>query len=179
MFTSLGAFAACLAALAVNAAGVVLTLLQLPGNWLIVLATGLAAWWGWDQDPGARLVGWTTLVVVLSLALAAELAELALGAVAAKKAGGTRRGAVYAIVGGMVGAIIGSMVIPILIVGTVVGAAAGSAVGSFAGDRAAGSDVKQAARAARGAAVGRLSATAVKAAAGVVLWCAAAIGLVF
>jgi uncharacterized protein YqgC (DUF456 family) len=179
VFGSFAAFAVCSAAVIVNAAGVVLTLLQLPGNWLIVLTTALVAWWGWDPLPEARLVGWTVLAILLGLAVAAEVAELALGAMGAKKAGGSRRGALLAIVGGFVGAVVGSFAIPILIVGTVVGAALGSAAGALVGDRAAGREWGQAARAARGAAVGRVSATVVKALVGVLLWCVALVGLVF
>lgn len=179
VFSSIAAFAVCFAAVVVNAAGVLLTLLQLPGNWLIVLVTALVAWWGWDPLPEARLVGWTVLVLLLVLAIAAEVAELTLAARGAKKAGGSRRGALLAIVGGVVGAVVGSFVIPILIVGTVIGAALGSAAGALVGDRTAGREWRQAARAAHGAAVGRLSATAVKSLVGVLLWCVALVALVF
>ena len=179
MFSSFPAFAMCFTAIAVNAAEVLLTLFQLPGNWLIVLVTALVAWWGWDPLPEARLVGWTVLVLLLVLATAAEVAELTLAARGAKRAGGSRRGAPLAIVGGVVGAVVGSLVIPILIVGTVIGAALGSAAGALVGDRAAGREWRQAARAAHGAAIGRLNATAVKALVGVLLWCVALIGLVF
>jgi uncharacterized protein YqgC (DUF456 family) len=173
VFASLAAFAICLGALVVNGVGVVLTLLQLPGNWLIVFTTALVAWWGWDPLPEARLVGWAVLGVLLGLALAAELAELALSALGARKAGGSRRGALYAVLGGIAGAIAGSFLIPILIVGTVAGAALGSGLGAYLGDRAAGRAPEEAARAARGAAVGRLSATAVKGFTAVLLWCVA------
>jgi uncharacterized protein YqgC (DUF456 family) len=179
VLASFSEFTLCLLAVLVNAVGVVLTLMQLPGNWLIVLATALVAWWGWSPVPDDRLVGWATLVALLAIALAAEVAEFAYAALGTKRAGGSRKGAAYAVAGGIVGAIAGSFVIPVLIVGTVAGAAIGSALGAYAGDRAAGRDWQQAARAARGAAVGRLTATAVKSLAGLVLWIVALVGLVF
>ncbi len=179
VFASVTAFLICLAALVANAGGVLLTVLQLPGNWIIVFGTALVAWWGWDVDPELRIVGWPVLIVLLVVAVLAEVLELVLSAAGAKKAGGTRRGAMLALVGGIVGAIAGSLLIPIPIVGTVIGAAAGSGVGALCGDRSAGRNWSQATQSAKGAAVGRLTATLVKALAAVALWLIAFFGLVF
>ena len=48
-----------------NAVGVFLTLLSLPGTWLMVLATVLLAWWQWD----VRMFSPWTLGIVVGLAV--------------------------------------------------------------------------------------------------------------
>lgn len=179
MFDSIAAFLVCSIAIASSAFGIVLTLLQLPGNWLIVLVAALVAWWGWEPVPEQRLIGWAPLFVLLAIAIAAEIAEFVLSAWGARRAGGTRRAAIYAMIGGIVGALVGSAILPIPIVGTLVGAAVFAALGSFLGDRTEGRDVAVSMTAARGAAVGRLTASAAKLAAGVAMWFVAAFAMVF
>ncbi|MEM1213008.1 MAG: DUF456 domain-containing protein [Planctomycetota bacterium] len=142
----------------VNAVGVVLVLLQLPGTWLIVAATAGFAWATWDDG----VVGWLTLASLLTLAILGEILETVLAGAASRKAGGTRRGAVLAILLGIPGAIAGSLLIPIPIVGTLLGAALGAALGSLLGDLTARRPLRQATRAARGAAVGKLTGSAAK-----------------
>src|SRR3954469_16253656 len=82
-----------------------LNLVGLPGNWMIVAATALYAW----LMPGdtRAAVGWSVVAVLAGLALVGELLELAAGAAGVKRAGGSRRGAVLALVGSVAGAITG------------------------------------------------------------------------
>lgn len=109
----------------VSVVGTALTLMTLPGLWLIVLV-GLVFW---AIDPGLFSV-WTVVVVVV-LGVAAELIELAAGSAASTLAGGGRRAAVGAAVGGIVGAIAGTIVLSFLpVIGTVIGAAAGAGIGA-------------------------------------------------
>lgn len=109
-----------------------LTVLQLPGNWLIVLLTALAAWLMPDEQRFD--IGWLTVGIVFGLAVIGEVLELAAGAVAAQKHGASRRAVCLALVGGVVGAISGAgggSVVPVL--GTLFGVLAGGASGAFLG----------------------------------------------
>lgn len=142
--------------------GVVLVALQLPGTWLIVLLSALAAWWGWDADAAERWIGWWTLAGLLSLAIVGEIIEAIAGAMGSRAAGGSKRGALLAIVGGIGGAILGTFVIPIPIVGTLTGAAIGAGLLSALGDKWAGRKWGEAVRGGSGAAVGKFAGSVVK-----------------
>ena len=156
---------ALVALVAFNALCVVLVFLQLPGTWLMLLATALAAWWGqWEQ-----IGGWTlcTLAVV---ALAGELVELLAGMAGAARAGGTRRAAGLALLGAVVRAIVGTLALPVPLIGSLLGACLGAAAGSVAGDRWAGRNWQQAAAAGTGAAKGRFFGTLGKVACAAIMW---------
>ena len=84
-----------------------------------------------------------------------------LGAAGARQAGGSKRGAALAIVGGVVGAILGTA-LPIPVLGTLIGACAGAFAGSLLGDRLAGRPMEQSVEAGRGAAIGRFWGTTSK-----------------
>jgi len=60
--------------LLVNACGVLLVALQLPGTWLMLGATVAVAWWRWDGWSGGLITGWTLLALVV-LAILGELVE--------------------------------------------------------------------------------------------------------
>lgn len=121
-----------LALLLTNLAALGLTVLQLPGNWLIVGCTALAAWL---QPDGQRFnVTWETVAVVAGLAVVGEAVELLAGAVVAKKQGASRRAVLLSVFGGVLGSLLGAgagSVIPVL--GTLIGVLAGGAGGAFAG----------------------------------------------
>lgn len=137
--------------------GIGLVALQLPGTWLIVLLSALAAWWGWDTNEAERWLGWWTLAGLLALAVLGEILEAIAGALGSRAAGGSKRGAVLAIVGGIAGAILGTIVIPIPIVGTLLGAALGAGLLSGLGDKWAGRKWGEAVRGGSGAAVGKFA----------------------
>ena len=107
-------------------------LVALPGNWLIVLAAALYAWFA---EPESQLaIDWYTVAALLAMAIAGEVLETAAGAAGVKRAGGSRRGALLAIAGSMVGSIVGLFVgVPIPIVGSLVAAVLFGALGAFAG----------------------------------------------
>lgn len=107
--------------------GLFLNILGLPGLWLIVGSAGIYAF-----VTGFEHLGLWGFITLFLLAVLAEILETALGGVAAKKAGGSKRGMIGAIVGGLVGGIAGTPLIPIPIVGTIIGACVGSFVGAFA-----------------------------------------------
>jgi uncharacterized protein YqgC (DUF456 family) len=162
--------AACVMLLVVNVAAVLLVAFQLPGTWVMLACTALLSWWRWSDVPADRLIGWYTLAALLGLALLGEALEALTGAAGSKIAGGTKRAAVLAVVGSIVGAIAGTPLIPIPIIGTLLGAAIGAAAGSLLGDRWAGREWKLSAKAAGGAAVGKLTGAVLKLAVAATMW---------
>ncbi|MDX2116533.1 MAG: DUF456 domain-containing protein [Planctomycetota bacterium] len=140
-----------------SALGVALTLLGLPGIWLMVLAAlGVEAW-------RPELLSWTAIGTAAGLALAAEVAEFLAGAVGARKAGGSRRAALAAVAGGIVGGLVGTVAIPIPVVGTVLGAALGSGLAAAVGELTLeGKTLRDVRAVGVGAFIGRLLATVIK-----------------
>ena len=146
--------------------GLLLIPFGLPGTWLQVIALGVFAWMG-----GFQQVSVLTLVVVVALAIVAEVAEFVLGGKYAAKYGGSRRAAWGAILGGLAGALIGA---PIFIIGSVIGAFAGSFLGAALMEMTNSKDWRNpewrgAMRVGWGAFLGRLVATAVKSGLGVAI----------
>jgi uncharacterized protein YqgC (DUF456 family) len=135
--------------------GLVLALITLPGVWLMLaIALGLQLW-----QPG--LFSWWTLGACVVVALIGELIELALSAVTARHAGGSRRGAMASVIGALVGAIIGSpWAFPL---GTIAGAVLGAGLGAFVVELGIiRRSWRESGKIAFGASVGRLGAVLVK-----------------
>lgn len=141
--------------------GLLLIPFGLPGLWIQV---GSLALYAWATD--FQLVGPVPIFLTLFLALLAEIAEFLLGGRYAQRYGGGRRAAVGAILGGIVGAVIG---IPLPLVGSVIGAFVGSFVGAAVFEMTTGRGTGAAVRAGWGAFLGRVIATAMKGAVGVVV----------
>lgn len=138
-------------------AGVALTLLTMPGIWLMIGVAILCALWRGDMFSI-----WTLAAAVL-LGVLAEIVELVASAAGSKKAGGTRAGAIGSIVGGVLGALAGTIFIPVPILGTLMGAVAGAALGALVGERGISARTwRESAASARGAATGRLVASVAK-----------------
>jgi uncharacterized protein YqgC (DUF456 family) len=113
-------------------AGWVLTLFNLPGNWVIVIAAALFAWL--SPDDGRFDIGWWVVAVLLGLALLGELVEFAAGAVGAARVGGSKRGAILAMIGSIVGGLTGAVMgLPIPVVGSIVAALLFAGLGALAG----------------------------------------------
>jgi uncharacterized protein YqgC (DUF456 family) len=98
-------------------------LFGMPGIWLMVLAAVIVEW----LQPEVSMFSPSTLYVSAGLALLAEILEFLMGAAGARQAGGSKRGAALAIVGGVIGAILGTA-LPIPVLGTF-----GAAIGRFWG----------------------------------------------
>lgn len=113
-----------------NLACVAANLVMLPGNWLMVL--NLCLFLLAFGDPVAA-PDWTTLLVVLVLAIIGEILEAFSGSALAAKKGASRRTMLLSLVVSMVGSVAGSFAIPIPVIGTAIGAIMGAAVGAFAG----------------------------------------------
>lgn len=149
--TTVAAFIVTLAALV----GIALTLLTLPGTWVALGVALMCQLWRPD------LYSWWTLGVVLVLCVLAEVAEFLAAAVGAGKAGGTRAGAIWAVIGGFVGGIVGLPFVPpvgTILLGTV-GAGLGAILAEHYLSRKGWIDSW---RVGRGAGIGRLLSTIVK-----------------
>jgi len=134
----------------------VAVLFNLPGTWLMVLLAAGVEWW----QPGQFLYSWPVLYAAAGLALLGEILEFWLGITGSRRAGGSKRGATLAIVGGIVGAVMGTPLAPIL--GTLIGACIGAFAGSLLGDLWAGRSMDHSIDAGKGAAAGRLWGTIAK-----------------
>lgn len=159
------AFAAPFLLLAVLAAGWVMTLLSLPGNWLMVLAVAIYAWLvptEWRGD-----VSWAVVLVVLLLAIVGEILETLAVAVGTSRAGGSRRAALLGLCGSLGGGLIGALVgVPIPVIGSLVGAvlfaACGAAFGAYVGEAWKGRTSDESWKVSQAAFVGRLLGTMAK-----------------
>jgi hypothetical protein len=140
-----------------TAIGVVLTLLTLPGTWLVLVA-GVALQYSLGEP---RIFADSTLLTCLGIAILAEIVEIVASAAGAKKAGGTRSASILSIIGAGVGAIVLGIVIPI--VGAIIGGVVGAGIGAIVGQRGiAGSTWSHSLRVGTGAAAGRFVATIAK-----------------
>ncbi len=132
-------------------AGVVLTVLTLPGAWLVVL-TGLSL-----AIARPDMVPWWVVIILVVVAGIGEACEAGASALGASKAGASKQAAWASIGGSLVGAILGIPFLPPL--GSIVGGALGAAVAAISVERwAMKKDWKDAGKVGAGAAVGRLLA---------------------
>lgn len=147
------------------AAGWLMTLVGMPGNWLIVACTACYAALGPAETRLA--IGWPVVGILAGLALLGELIEIVAGALGVAKAGGSRRSAVLALLGSMIGGIAGLFVgLPVPIVGSllaaVVFAGAGALVGAAIGESWKGRDLDRSLEVGVAAFWGRLLGTLAK-----------------
>jgi uncharacterized protein YqgC (DUF456 family) len=149
--------------------GVGLTLVTLPGTWLMVVAALLCQLWR------PEMYNWWTLGVVLTLAVIGELIEFGASAMGAAKFGGSKRGAIGATAGSLIGAIAGSpFFFPI---GTIAGGVVGAGAGALLAEKALKKKTWDASgKVAAGAAAGRLVATIAKTGVAVAMACVLCIG---
>lgn len=123
--TAIGLILACILLWALN-------LFALPGNWLAVLLLAGYAWLG--PDEGRIAISFTAVLAAFACASLAEIVEFVAGAFGAKRAGGSRRGTVMAIIGSMVGAFTGAVVgLPVPIIGSVLAAILFAGIGATVG----------------------------------------------
>lgn len=113
-------------------AGWVMTLLSLPGTWLIVISVALYAYLvpdGWYVD-----IGWVVVAVVAAFAVLGEIVESLAVAVGAQRAGGSKRSAFLALCGSIGGGLVGGLLgLPVPVIGPVVAVVLGAALGATAG----------------------------------------------
>lgn len=160
-----------------NAASLLLVVIGLPGNWLIVAFTVLAAWSQWNPALGwnDQFIGFPAIGLVVALALLGELAETFMGVAGAKRAGASGWGLIGSLVGAIAGGIAGTFMIPIPVIGSLVGACLGAAAGAWLLEVAKGRTVDEATRSGVGAGVGRFQGTLAKLAAGLAMFIIASV----
>jgi uncharacterized protein len=151
-----------------------LLVVGLPGTWVLLAIAFLIELVDVWLLPGDTVVtfGWGLLAVCAGLAVVGEIIEAIAGAAGTRMGGGTRRGMVGAIIGGIAGAIFFTPLIPVPILGMLIGAMLGAFAGAFVGE-ATGPEARgrnHNLRAAFGAAVGKLGGTIAKLAIGIVMW---------
>ncbi|QQE11694.1 DUF456 domain-containing protein [Planctomycetota bacterium] len=163
-----------------NALGVLMVAFQLPGTWLMLIATSSVAWWYWDRPDSWGHMGWWVLLTLLILAIIGEIVEFLAGAMGAGKAGASKRAMMCAVLVGFIGAILGTIFLAFIpILGTLIGAAIGSGIGSFLGDMWAGREVKNAFEGGKGAAIGRFWGALGKVIIAGIMWFVVVCGILF
>ncbi len=162
--------------------GLGLTVIGLPGNWVIVIATlvyKLVA----PLDSRVGIDGYVVIGVIL-LALLGEAAEFLTGALGVAKVGGSRRAVALALAGSLVGGFAGLFVpIPIPLVGSFLGAVLCAGLGAFAGavagERSHGRDLDDSLPVGKAAFWGRIFGTMSKLAIGTLMVLVLLIALVW
>ncbi|HXE55071.1 MAG TPA: DUF456 domain-containing protein [Tepidisphaeraceae bacterium] len=133
--------------------GLAITIMTLPGLWLMLAAAAIYAWL-----TGGAYIGWWTLAALLVLAVTGEVVELASSGAGAKRAGAGRRGLWGALIGGVLGGIFLSF-IPIPVLSTLVGVCLGTFLGATIGELSGGRHVGHSALIGLSATKGRLVGT--------------------
>jgi uncharacterized protein YqgC (DUF456 family) len=161
----------------VNTGWLISVLFGAPGTWFMVLSTAVAAWLQWQPGvpAGSQPISLWTLLALVGLAVLGEVLEFIAGAAGARRAGGSSRGAVAAIIGGVAGAILGTFLVPIPVLGSLLGAAGGAGMGAWGVELAGGKSMDDSMRIGLGAGVGRLLGTIYKLGVGVAIWIVAAV----
>lgn len=145
-----------------------LNLFSLPANWLVVV---LVIFWRFLNPSPGDMNMWF-FVMLVGLAVAGEIIEFVTQAWGSKRYGSTTGGMWAGIVGALVGALLG---VPFFLgLGAVVGALLGAWLGCYSLERMRGRSDTEAARAARGALVGRFLGLVIKCAVGALM-----LGLVY
>lgn len=149
-----------------NACSLLLVLFSLPGNWLMITATGLIAWWQWDE----KIFSPATLIMITVLAIIGEIIEFLAGAGGAKKAGASWLASISAIAGAMVGAALGTVFLPVPILATLLGACIGAGSATLAVETLGGKKIDHSFKSGLGAGVGVFLGTTSKFIIGIVIW---------
>ena len=103
-----------------------------PGNWIMHLVAGLYSILIPSESPYG--LGLFVLGITLILAIIGEVLEFLTGAISSKKAGASRRGVWYSLIGSVIGSFLGIFVgIPVPIIGSLIAALIFSALGAFLG----------------------------------------------
>ncbi|MEM7009140.1 MAG: DUF456 domain-containing protein [Thermodesulfobacteriota bacterium] len=143
-------------------AGLISHVFSLPGNFIILGDAILLGWY-----DGFKEITLKILIILLILALFAELIEFLLGILGAKKYKSSNRAIVGSIVFGIIGGILG---IPFFLgIGAVIGAFIGAFVGAFIVEFFIEKNIDRAIKSGWGAFVGRVAGTFFKGAIGVAM----------
>ena len=126
--------------LGLNASGV-------PGNWIMLGLAGFYSLLMPNESPYD--FGIFIILIVLIFAIIGEILEFFTGAISTKKAGGTKRGMWFSVIGSIIGSFAGIFVgIPIPIIGSLIAAllfsGAGALLGAYYGEKVEGKNSKEA-----------------------------------
>ena len=103
-----------------------------PGNWIMLVIASLYSWLMPNESPFD--FGIVVILTVLIFAIVGEILEFFTGAISTKKAGGTKRGMWFSVIGSIIGSFAGIFVgIPIPIIGSLIAALLFSGVGALLG----------------------------------------------
>lgn len=159
----------------------VLTLVGMPGNWVMVAA--VIVYVLLVPVEATLGIGWPVAIALVVLATLGEILEFAAGALGVAKAGGSRRGAVFALVGSLAGAMVGLVVgAPIPVVGSLIAAVllagVGALIGAMLGEQGKGRGFDESWKIGKAAFWGRLLGTAAKTVLGAVMVAVAVVALI-
>lgn len=144
--------------LALLLGSVLLTALDFPGTWIMVLAV-----FGYYHITHGHYLTWISLVTLCGMAIAAEVADWAVGSGAgAKRAGARWRGKLGGTLGGVLGGFFLTFLVPVPILGTIVGICAGCFLGALLLEMAGGRQADEALAIGASSAQGRLLGILVK-----------------
>ena len=118
-----------------------------PGNWAMLGFASVYSWLMPKESPYD--FGIFIVLIVLIFAIIGEILEFFTGAISTKKAGGTKRGMWFSVIGSIVGSLAGIFVgIPIPIIGSLIAAllfsGAGALLGAYYGEKVEGKNFKEA-----------------------------------
>ena len=143
-------------------AGLISHIFGFPGNFIILADSILLGWYDGFKEVSVKI-----LIILLVLALFAELVEFILGILGAKKYKSSNKAIVGSIVFGLIGGILG---IPFFFgIGAVIGAFIGAFVGAFLVEYILAKNVDRAMKSGWGAFLGRLAGTFFKGAIGIAM----------
>jgi uncharacterized protein YqgC (DUF456 family) len=157
---------------------IALVIIQMPGTWIMLALAVLIEFLDryYLTTPDQQTFGWVVLGICLGLALIGEALEFAASVLGAKHGGASRAGMIGSLIGGVVGALMLAApfsVVPVIgtIGGALMGAVAGTFIGAVIGEiGVAQRKVKESARPAFGASVGRVVGTMSKMGIAMALW---------
>jgi len=156
--------------------GLTLTVVGLPGNWLMVIAVVAYTALGSSESPYA--FSWGTVGLIAAIALVGEIIEMFASLMGVKRLGGSRRAMMMAMIGSIVGGIVGitfGTFVPIPILGPLLSlllfAAVGAFVGAVSGELWKTRAARRSLKVGIAAMIGRLLGTAGKLLAGVLIFC--------
>lgn len=161
--------------------GCALTVMGMPGNWLILLA---AIVYDVMIADGSRIqMGQRILIVLLVLAVVGEALELLAGVWGVSRQGGSKRGAAGALLGSLVGGVMGMGIgLPIPVVGPVVGmivfAGLGALIGTTIAEHTIGRELKDSVQIGIAAMWSRMAGSLAKSLVGVLMLAVILLGLV-
>jgi len=155
-----------------SAGFVLITLIGLPGGWLMVILAATIEFFS-TYWVGVEIWGWHAIGICVGLVILGEIIELIASGIGSKLGGGSTRGMWGAILGSIVGAVFGTFMIPVPLIGTLVGAVSGAFVGTVVAELTHKDppDFGAITKSATGATIGRILGIFGKTGIAAIIWC--------